>query len=114
LIGQPVEFYSLVSNLVLNACDALIDQPDRKVRVEWHKAGDELVLAVEDSGPGVEPELAPHLFEPFFTTKALGAGTGLGLYLSRQAAEAHGGSLQLEAGELGGARFVARFANPAR
>ncbi|MGE0496010.1 MAG: ATP-binding protein [Vulcanimicrobiota bacterium] len=114
LVGQPVEFYSLVSNLVLNACDALIDQPRRVVRVELRQTGGALELVVEDSGPGVEPELAPHVFEPFFTTKALGAGTGLGLYLGRQAAEAHGGSLELEPGQLGGARFVARWPSSER
>lgn len=71
-------------------------------------AGDELVIGVEDDGPGlpVEPEQA---LDPFFTTKRH-KKTGLGLSLFRQAAEAAGGGLEVgRSGELGGVRVTARM-----
>lgn len=59
-----------------------------------------LVLAVQDTGCGMPEVDAEKAFEPFFTTKAVGKGTGLGLFLSRETVVAHGGSLEL-ASEVG-------------
>lgn len=61
-------------------------------------------IAVEDDGPGIEPEVAETLFEPFVTTKA--KGTGLGLAISVKLAEAMGGTLTLDESYTDGARFV--------
>jgi signal transduction histidine kinase len=66
--------------------------------------GSDVILEVEDDGPGLSAAAREHLFEPFFTTKP--NGTGLGLPTSRRYVEAHGGLI--EAGTstaLGGARF---------
>jgi signal transduction histidine kinase len=65
--------------------------------------GAQVVVSVEDNGPGVPRDLEQRVFEPFFTTKP--AGTGLGLPISRSIIEAHGGTLQIEAGSPRGARF---------
>jgi two-component system, NtrC family, nitrogen regulation sensor histidine kinase NtrY len=62
------------------------------VRVGWTKAGGHLDVWVEDEGPGLSN--TSNLFVPFFTTKP--GGTGIGLVLGRQIAEAHGGTLTLE------------------
>jgi len=61
------------------------------------KAGTErfAVIEVSDSGPGIEPDVLPRLFEPFFTTKAAGSGTGLGLAMSKERIEAHGGMVSV-------------------
>jgi PAS domain S-box-containing protein len=81
----------LLINLVSNAVDAATETGGG-VTVSWERHADTLVLDVLDEGPGLPP--TANLFTPFFTTKR--NGTGIGLVLSRQIAEAHGGSLTLE------------------
>ncbi len=83
----------LLINLVRNAVDATLENSQADgVRITWAKASDALEVRVLDSGLGLSE--SANLFVPFFTTKP--SGTGLGLVLCRQIAEAHGGSLSLE------------------
>ncbi|MEO5816751.1 MAG: ATP-binding protein [Gemmatimonadaceae bacterium] len=93
----------LLINLVTNAVDAALVTRGG-VRVRWR--GDETVFAVdvEDDGPGLPA--STNLFVPFFTTKP--GGTGIGLVLSRQIAESHGGVLSVE-NRRNGSGCVARF-----
>jgi two-component system, NtrC family, nitrogen regulation sensor histidine kinase NtrY len=81
----------LLINLVRNAADAATETNGR-VHLSWRATNGAVEVLVEDEGPGL-PD-AGNLFVPFFTTKA--NGSGIGLVLSRQIAEAHGGSLTLE------------------
>ncbi|MBI4168516.1 MAG: hypothetical protein HY510_01110 [Acidobacteria bacterium] len=99
---DPAQIQQVLVNLVLNAAQAMngtgaIDLLARGLD------GGSLEIAVEDSGPGVPPELVHEIFRPFFTTRR--DGTGLGLAISRKIVEAHGGSLDVEARRGGGARF---------
>ncbi|HUO82774.1 MAG TPA: ATP-binding protein [Gammaproteobacteria bacterium] len=87
---DPDQLEQLIINLVKNAADA--GGPDGTVQVRWARDGDLLRLEVLDSGPGLSG--SDNLFVPFFTTKP--GGTGIGLVLCRQIAEAHDGALALE------------------
>ncbi|VXC43925.1 PAS domain-containing protein [Oceanicaulis sp. 350] len=69
----------ILTNLILNAAHAMGGAGDVTLRLQSDKS--DLVLTVEDDGPGVSPEVADKIFEPFFTTKAAGKGAGLGLYV---------------------------------
>jgi nitrogen fixation/metabolism regulation signal transduction histidine kinase len=81
----------LLINLVRNAVDAAADT-DGAVEVTWEASRDRVTVRVRDEGPGLSD--TRNLFVPFFTTKA--NGTGIGLVLSRQIAENHGGTLTLQ------------------
>jgi signal transduction histidine kinase len=98
----------VILNLVLNAADA-IPKTGGRVRITAHADGDDVVVSVDDNGPGVVPSVRDKLFEPFVTTKEVGKGTGLGLAVCRGLVEAAGGTITAEDSDLGGASFVLRF-----
>ena len=92
---DPDQIEQALINLVRNAVEAALSpdatQPGPCVRLEWAKAGEELVISIIDSGLGLTN--AENLFVPFYTTKP--EGTGVGLILAQQIAEAHSGSVRL-------------------
>ena len=87
----------VLSNLLANAADAMPDGGELIVSVAAlpEKTTPQLAIRVEDTGPGITPENRSRIFEPFFTTKA-DTGTGLGLWVVKQLAEKHGGSVSLQ------------------
>jgi PAS domain S-box-containing protein len=102
------EIKQLLANLISNAADAVA--PGGKIRISMAQAeqGDGVEMKIADNGPGVAEKNRAHIFEPFFTTKE-DVGTGLGLWVSKEIAERHGGKIQLSPGrdsELGGAVFM--------
>ncbi len=102
----------MLKNLIGNALRYVPD-PGGRVEVGAAVQGDELVLRVEDNGPGMPSDQAAHIGEPFYRgdpsrTRDTG-GTGLGLYLAHLVAEAHGGSLRLTNPDEPGARFECRI-----
>ncbi len=93
----------LLRNLIDNALRHGGEAQPPELRGAWD--GETLTLTMRDFGPGVPPELLSHLAEPFYRADAARqratGGVGLGLYLSRLVAQAHGGSLRFEAAEPG-------------
>jgi PAS domain S-box-containing protein len=104
--GDRVQLQQVLLNLIINAVDAmsaLTDRP-RLVRIRTHEAeAKSILIAVEDSGIGLDPEQAARLFDAFYTTKA--AGLGMGLSISRSIVEAHGGKLWATPNDGPGATF---------
>ncbi|HVR38066.1 MAG TPA: HAMP domain-containing sensor histidine kinase, partial [Thermoanaerobaculia bacterium] len=80
-----------VANLIENAFQAA---PRGRVRLDSQSVDSKVVIAVEDNGPGVAPEMLPRIFDPYFSTKS--SGTGLGLAIARKAVEEHGGRIHAE------------------
>jgi two-component system NtrC family sensor kinase len=109
--GRENQLLQVLANLITNAGQALaMQRGGGTVIVECGEGeNDDVVVSVEDDGPGVPAELRDQIFRPFFTTKPDGQGTGLGLPISLQIMQAHGGTLSLEDGTRGGARFVLRL-----
>jgi signal transduction histidine kinase len=103
-----------IVNLIDNAAEALTDPAwkmptggERRITIATELAGEQVMLSIADSGPGIAPEVLPRIFEPLFTTKSF--GVGLGLPLVRQIIEQHGGTVEVETPAEGGTRFVIRL-----
>ena len=108
--GMQGELKQLVANLVSNAADAVSAGGKIRIATSPGLRGNEkgVEIKVADNGPGVPAENRAHIFEPFFTTKE-DVGTGLGLWVCKEIAERHGGTVQLSLnkdGGLGGAMFT--------
>lgn len=90
--ADPDQLEQALINLVKNAVEATLEADGTTVTIRWLKRGGRLHLLVEDQGPGLSE--TGNLFVPFYTTKQ--GGSGIGLVFSRQIAEGHGGTLDLE------------------
>jgi signal transduction histidine kinase len=89
-----------VVNLLQNAADSMEEQEKRLVSITVRVEGATMRLAIADTGKGIAPSHVARIFEPFFTTKGE-CGTGLGLYITRQVIEDHGGNIDVRTGNRG-------------
>jgi two-component system sensor histidine kinase ChvG len=114
VLGHESRIGQIITNLIENARSFVPDQGG-KIAVRLRKVGGNCIVEIEDNGPGVEAENIDRIFERFYTDRPssedFGQNSGLGLSISRQIAEAHGGSLEAEnildaAGQRRGARFI--------
>ena len=104
--ADPIQLQQVLLNLVINAFDAMhnTSAPHRKVVIATEQNGDGTIRAsVRDHGIGIPEEVRERVFEQFFTTKA--KGLGMGLAIVRSIVESHGGIIEAENAEGGGARF---------
>ncbi|PWT75863.1 MAG: histidine kinase, partial [Proteobacteria bacterium] len=103
--GDRVQLQQVVLNLILNAVEAMasIETGPRELSIRTEQDQTAVLVAVGDSGPGIDPENIERLFESFYTTKS--GGTGMGLSICRSIIDAHGGRLWAMPNEPRGAVF---------
>lgn len=106
-VGRRDNLGQVVLNLVFNAADACEHStaPNPQIVVRSAEETKHVVLAVEDTGPGVPRHQIPTIFTPFFTTKKRGHGTGLGLKICSDVVSQHGGHIEVQNRPSGGASF---------
>jgi signal transduction histidine kinase len=106
VVGEPRQLMQVFLNLILNAEQAMREGKERgtlRVRAGQHER---FVWATfQDDGPGISPEILPHIFDPFYTTKRPGRGTGLGLSICKAVLKEHGGNVEASS-TPGGALFT--------
>lgn len=109
IASRKGQLHQILVNLVQNAADALKDKQGGVIRISSDQSQNMIALHVADNGQGVAREHQDKIFEPFFTTKPIGAGTGLGLYVSYTMAGKLGGNLEYADAPGGGAMFTLRM-----
>ena len=94
--GDPIQLQQVLSNVILNAMDVVLDVPPNQRTVTVTTTNDRRFaeICVADTGPGVAPEAATKIFEPFFSTKD--HGMGMGLSIARTIVNAHDGQIDVE------------------
>jgi len=102
------ELNQVWTNLIHNAIQAMDGRGEILIETNVDGEKGEVEVAIQDSGPGIEADVAARIFEPFFTTKAKGEGTGLGLSISARIVEKHGGKIRVDS-RPGCTRFEVRL-----
>ena len=113
--GDRVQLQQVILNLVLNAAEAMstVNKGARGLLISSEQSRTNGVLvAVRNSGPGIDPEHIERVFDAFYTTKS--SGVGMGLSICRSIIDAHGGRLWADANEPGGAAFQFTLPSPER
>ncbi|HVU12079.1 MAG TPA: GAF domain-containing protein [Phototrophicaceae bacterium] len=110
VMAVPGELNDVWMNLILNAHDAVIGQPNAEIGVStaYDTANAVVEVDVWDNGHGIPEEYLEEIFKPFFTTKPKGEGTGLGLHICRQVVDRVGGTITVQT-SASGTRFSVRL-----
>ena len=105
VLGDRVQLQQVLLNLILNAAEAMgsVEEGARELLISTEEDQAGVLVAVRNSGPGIDPEHLDQVFDAFYTTKS--GGTGMGLSICRSIIHAHGGKLWAEANEPRGAVF---------
>lgn len=101
---DAAEVEQAILAIIINAIEAMPGGGRLTLRCRTN-AEEQIVVEIEDTGPGIPPEIRQSIFEPFFTTKSAGKGTGLGLAVAYGIIQRHGGTLEALDGESGGSRL---------
>jgi signal transduction histidine kinase len=111
VLGDRIQLQQVLLNLILNAAEAMssVEEGARELLISTEQEQTGALVAVRDSGPGIDAQHLDRVFDAFYTTKS--SGTGMGLSISRSIIHAHGGKLWAEANEPRGAVF--QFTLPA-
>ncbi len=106
VLGADLELEQVFTNLMGNALDAMSGQPGGRLGIAVASSNGQVTIRVQDSGPGIPPEQLAAVFQPFYSTKLHRGGTGLGLTISHEIVQRHGGSLDVESTPGQGACFT--------
>jgi signal transduction histidine kinase len=120
LIGDPIKFYQIISNLISNAIDSyeggeetgleLSAQGEKTIEVSLKKSARTCTLSVKDWGKGIAAQNLPRIFEPFFTTKKRDQGLGIGLAITKEIVEKEfGGKIEVKSGNGQGTEFLVKL-----
>lgn len=107
---DPESMRRAVVNLIENACHALNEQNDERLKtltIRTKRSGESFEISISDNGAGIEPQVLENVFEPLYSTKSF--GIGLGLPIVRQIAESHGGTFELISDPGQGTRATLRI-----
>ncbi|RAJ03880.1 histidine kinase/DNA gyrase B/HSP90-like ATPase [Chitinophaga skermanii] len=108
--GDQAQLQMVLINLIKNAMDALEQTPSPKISVRGYFGPmQQVVIEIKDNGPGIEEEAIEKIFIPFFTTKK--KGSGIGLSLSQQIIQMHGGQLKVDSPPAQGTTFYVLLNN---
>jgi two-component system NtrC family sensor kinase len=103
MYGDDKMLQQVLVNILLNAIQASKEESTIEVNARLVNKNEQVCIEIRDQGSGIAEEYLNQIFDPFFTTKAEGKGTGLGLSVSYGIVKHHGGRIQLENNEAGGA-----------
>ncbi len=103
ITADPSQIHQVLVNLVVNAVQAM--PAGGTLTITTRSAGESVVLAVEDTGVGMDSDVLKQIFVPFFTTQEVGQGTGLGLSVVHGIVASHGGAIHVESQVGKGSRF---------
>jgi len=108
LTADPDLLDQVIINLILNAIDAVKDQPNPEVSLKaYNSQNNRLIIDIADNGEGIKPDIVDKIFMPFFTSKK--NGSGIGLSLSRQIMHLHKGTISVKSKPENGTVFTLSF-----
>jgi two-component system C4-dicarboxylate transport sensor histidine kinase DctB len=96
VLGRTTEVTQVISNLIKNAIEAMVNSQQRKLMITQEIHDQEVIVSFTDTGPGVPEKMKDQIFDPLFSTKTASGGAGLGLSISRKLAQRIGGKLFLD------------------
>jgi two-component system NtrC family sensor kinase len=106
VIGNQNELEQVVTNIILNARDAVKQaKVNGMIHIALFEVGEWINLRIKDEGIGIPPDIISKIFDPFFTTKDVGKGLGLGLSICQSIVEKHKGLIIVQSDEVKGTVF---------
>jgi two-component system, NtrC family, C4-dicarboxylate transport sensor histidine kinase DctB len=104
--AEAIRLEQVLINLIGNAVDAMVNQPERNLSIAAESAGGKVSLNISDSGTGISEDDLQRIFDPFFTTKEVGEGLGLGLAISYNIIKDFNGSIRVNNAAVKGTVFT--------